>query len=268
MIPPTSIDGTDITGATIDGTDVQEITVDGDVVFTSGGGVSTPPPDASNLIANYDALAITGLSDGQVVNTWADQSGNNRDMSPDDGTDPRYETNEINGNPAVEGQSDYFADGNFLPNAYTYYLVYKQNGGSQKTAYATYQSFGSFINGAFTKFDLNGIVTAYGNGSTGVQPLSTFSFNPQDGNPHVLTVGVDADNGIIVNRVDGDEDVLTNLTTLTISHGDLYLMTGENVKGRSFDGFQAQNLFYDGLHDATTRASVEAFLASKWGITI
>ena len=36
MIPPTSIDGTDITGATIDGTDVQEITVDGDVVFSSG----------------------------------------------------------------------------------------------------------------------------------------------------------------------------------------------------------------------------------------
>ena len=34
---PTSIDGTDITGATIDGTDVQEITVDGDVVFSAGG---------------------------------------------------------------------------------------------------------------------------------------------------------------------------------------------------------------------------------------
>jgi len=36
MIPPTSIDGTDITGATIDGQDVQEITVDGDTVFTAG----------------------------------------------------------------------------------------------------------------------------------------------------------------------------------------------------------------------------------------
>ena len=36
MIPPTSIDGTDITGASIDGTDVQEITVDGDVVFNAG----------------------------------------------------------------------------------------------------------------------------------------------------------------------------------------------------------------------------------------
>jgi len=40
MIPPTSIDGTDITGATIDGTDVTEITVDGQTVFTS------IPPDA------------------------------------------------------------------------------------------------------------------------------------------------------------------------------------------------------------------------------
>jgi len=34
-MPPTSIDGTDITGATIDGTDVQEITVDGDTVFSA-----------------------------------------------------------------------------------------------------------------------------------------------------------------------------------------------------------------------------------------
>jgi len=36
MIPPTSIDGTDITGATIDGQDVEEITVDGQTVFTAG----------------------------------------------------------------------------------------------------------------------------------------------------------------------------------------------------------------------------------------
>jgi len=39
---PTSIDGTDITGATIDGQDVQEITVDGQTVFTA-----TPPLPAS-----------------------------------------------------------------------------------------------------------------------------------------------------------------------------------------------------------------------------
>jgi len=49
MMPPTSIDGTDITGATIDGTDVQEITVDGDTVFSA----QTLPVAYSNLITWY-----------------------------------------------------------------------------------------------------------------------------------------------------------------------------------------------------------------------
>jgi len=49
MSPPTSIDGTDITGATIDGTDVTEITVDGDTVFSA----RTLPVAYSNLIAWY-----------------------------------------------------------------------------------------------------------------------------------------------------------------------------------------------------------------------
>jgi len=49
MIPPTSIDGTDITGATIDGTDVQEITVDGQTVFSA----ESLPVAYSNLVAWY-----------------------------------------------------------------------------------------------------------------------------------------------------------------------------------------------------------------------
>ena len=58
MIPPTSIDGTDITGATIDGTDVQEITVDGDVVFTAGPSF-TLPVAYSNLVGWYPFDAAT-----------------------------------------------------------------------------------------------------------------------------------------------------------------------------------------------------------------
>jgi len=57
MIPPTSIDGTDITGATIDGTDVQEITVDGDVVFS-----------ASQIPASVDNhYPITANDNGTVL---------------------------------------------------------------------------------------------------------------------------------------------------------------------------------------------------------
>jgi len=49
MMPPTSIDGTDITGATIDGTDVEEITVDGNTVFSA----TTLPVAFSDMIAWY-----------------------------------------------------------------------------------------------------------------------------------------------------------------------------------------------------------------------
>jgi hypothetical protein len=52
MIPPTSIDGTDITGATIDGQDVQEITVDGNTVFTA----ENPPPVIPGVVDNFEEV--------------------------------------------------------------------------------------------------------------------------------------------------------------------------------------------------------------------
>jgi len=87
MMPPTSIDGTDITGATIDGTDVQEITVDGDVVFTA----ETLPVAYSNLVAWYpfdsaeyggsNADDVTAILGGSGDDTAYD--GNNTGASYD-----------------------------------------------------------------------------------------------------------------------------------------------------------------------------------------
>jgi len=98
MIPPTSIDGTDITGATIDGTEVTEITVDGDTVFTAG--PSNLPVAFSNLIAWYpfdsatyggsnadDVTAIVGGSgddtahDGNVISGTYQSSGGVTDIN-------------------------------------------------------------------------------------------------------------------------------------------------------------------------------------------
>jgi len=65
MIPPTSIDGTDITGATIDGTDVTEITVDGDTVFT---GV----PDSGVFRLTFDSV---DTQTGTAIDVWNDFDG-------------------------------------------------------------------------------------------------------------------------------------------------------------------------------------------------
>jgi len=66
MMPPTSIDGTDITGATIDGQDVQEITVDGQTVFTAG------PP----IVDDFEDGNLTkyNRSEGNTANFAADSS--------------------------------------------------------------------------------------------------------------------------------------------------------------------------------------------------
>jgi len=67
--PPTSIDGTDITGATIDGQDVQEITVDGQTVF-----LANDVPFFNDLHARYDFSTYSGTSN------FADLTGNGFDL--------------------------------------------------------------------------------------------------------------------------------------------------------------------------------------------
>jgi len=82
MIPPTSIDGTDITGATIDGTDVQEITVDGQTVFTA----ETLPVAYSNLVAWYpfDSATYGGSNADDVTALF--NPGQSGDSTAYDGT--------------------------------------------------------------------------------------------------------------------------------------------------------------------------------------
>jgi len=70
---PTSIDGTDITGATIDGQDVQEITVDGQTVFSAAPAI----PDSVVWQTPYDegsgvtVADIIGSADGTINGaTW------------------------------------------------------------------------------------------------------------------------------------------------------------------------------------------------------
>ena len=65
---PTSIDGTDITGATIDGTDVTEITVDGDVVFSAG-------PTLSPNLKHYWTFDNADVSGNNVFDTVGNIDG-------------------------------------------------------------------------------------------------------------------------------------------------------------------------------------------------
>ena len=68
-----------------------------------------PPPVTTGLQAHYDATAITGLSDGDPVAQWDDESGNGRHITQGTAANrPTYQTGEINGLPVVrfDGTND------------------------------------------------------------------------------------------------------------------------------------------------------------------
>jgi len=120
MMPPTSIDGTDITGATIDGTDVTEITVDGQTVFTA---LSLPQADLDH---DYNVASLS-LSDGDEISTFPDDSGNGNDLTAH-ATGPTFKTNVKNGQPVARVTGDQYLSGpSDLTQPFTVFIVVKAN---------------------------------------------------------------------------------------------------------------------------------------------
>jgi len=82
---PTSIDGTDITGATIDGTDVQQITIDGDTVFSAGDDLT--PNEVSHYRFEQNVLDSFGDNDGSLSGASFNTTSEEGNFSLDVGTD-------------------------------------------------------------------------------------------------------------------------------------------------------------------------------------
>jgi len=120
--------------ARIDGTMSQ------DVVFLGRpGNVGIPDGSTISGISGMtcwvkgDALV---LNDGDLVTTWADQSGNSNDFSSSGATRPTYSAAGINGVPAISfnGSSTYFPTGPsssalLSTSAHTTFIVFKANSG-------------------------------------------------------------------------------------------------------------------------------------------
>jgi len=137
-MPPTSIDGSDITGATIDGQDVSEITVDGNIVFEAGPDI----PDSGMFqdpLIQYNSKSLA-LSDGDVVSSWIDQI-NSTDVTAEgaptyqsnksgfpsvfyDGNDDGHDLNNPPAFPSGTGLTVSFATTVFIPSANDGYLFW------------------------------------------------------------------------------------------------------------------------------------------------
>lgn len=70
---------------------------------TRGGAAAFSPTDIAGLKLWLDASQIVGLNDGDAVATWTDLSGNSNNATQATASkQPTYQTNEVNGKPAVQ----------------------------------------------------------------------------------------------------------------------------------------------------------------------
>jgi len=233
--PPTSIDGTDITGATIDGQEVQEITVDGQTVFKTG------PPAEGDLQARYDFSQETG---GTPI---TDRSGNNFDLTGSFSGLSRT----INGVEAGEFVSDSLTvDFAGINQPFTVAAVVKFDVLDSNKEFFDGGSSGEAL---FKAFNDEYQLFSNGNG---------YSASGVDTNPHILLARYDGTNSLI--REDG-----TQLASGSVGDGSLTGITLGTGRNRSnfFDGLLGEVLVYRG-DQAANFADIELFLGEKFGIQL
>ena len=215
---PTSINGTDITGATIDGTDVQEITVDGQTVFSAA---------ETNLIARYafdnnlndsvgsnDASVTTG---SQSFSTDAKVGSHARDYNA---------TGFDQINSVVDGESAFSITAHIKPrNNTNFQIIMRKN------------PTGPFPDGGDYGFNLSdsGEIRAFGNNDLVGPTLSANTF---------VHIALTFDSGAIELFVDGTlEDSGTNPSEIPSSGPTS--TTNFQIGGPDAGGFD----YYDGLID-------------------
>ena len=246
MIPPTSIDGTDITGATIDGTDVTEITVDGDTVFTAG--APTQIPAANDLYAHYDFSTV----DPNQTTNIPDISGNGENLV--NGSYPGANST-INGIQAgtFDNASSLFTNTFSVRNQpFLWAIVQELNPAGSRDRYISMSS---------QEF------TAIGsNNDNGLWEIFTFQGSFQGSSDLTTQLHLLQFKGTDIFREDGQQTGSGSIGNFSHDHIALGA-AGSNVNAEYYNGAIGEVAFWDG--DQTSNISqIESYFANKWNITI
>jgi len=238
---PTSIDGTDITGATIDGTDVTEITVDGQSVFSGG------IPDSGDLHAQYD-----WSNNSTTTSSVPDLTGNGFDLT---GSFTNL-TGSINGVQAGEfdGSSDEVSvnfSNQLQPN--TIFCVVQFITVSSTNFEGVYGGRNTAGTNQFMSNDSGGYDVFAG--------TNLSSSTSADTSPHIFSVLFDGTSSII--RQDGTQVASGDAGTRVLDG----FVVGKNPFNEFANVYIGEILIYP-QDKSSIFSDVEDFLSSKWGISV
>jgi hypothetical protein len=257
---PTSIDGTDITGATIDGQDVQEITVDGQTVFSAAG---TSEAD-NKLIHRWKLDDVNGT----VTDSVGSADGTNNGVTAVNGT---Y----IGGGAGEgDGSSDFIQTttlGNFGSNADNdFAMAFSVDdhtaGGLQAVMGANNDgSFGDMSVVAQVGRDTAGDIELFLNDDSDNNLLvNTSSGHVADGNEHRVVINkkgnsasdieiyVDQTQRSLTTNID---DGFTNAVNFTVDF-TLFCRNSGGTKQKFFDGVLDDLCIFD---DSLTQSEIQSY---------
>ena len=233
------------------------------------------PDDVEGLKLWLKADALTGLSDGDTVTTWADSSGLGNDATQSDGSKkPIYKVSIINGKPVLrfDGVNDILATAAVANSndAATVIIVAKV---TTKTAYGHFVCYGTNLSGSwnFRQTGTTGRLTL-SNGETNIGAGAINDSTP-DGTTadlqgqgfKVLAGDVTSGNLWTIWENGGEKDTATE--TFTLSASEVLTVGGRPDLG-FLNGDIAEVIVFNSALSVSNREGIQTYLGNKYGITI
>jgi hypothetical protein len=224
--------------------------------FGAGGEVSFSPDDIAGLELWLKADTLV-LSDNDPVATWTDSSGNGNDVTQGTaGTRPLYKTAIQNGLPVVrfDGTDDYMIHTTLnVSQPGTVFIVGKTLAGEGNTR---------FMDGETTGTDRWIFGTSSTNADYQIYAGTSVDTGTPDTAFHYFTVVFNGASS--AGWVDAVSLFASNLGAQNLASG-ITVGAGQNGD-ENLTGDIGELLLYDSELSAPDRASVEAYLAAKWGL--
>lgn len=211
----------------------------------------TDPTDIATCVLWLAADNITGLSDGEMVETWFDTSGQSNSASESEvSARPTYESNELNGLPVVrfDGVDDRFTFPQISLNDFTLFFVVKATGDCallgltgesdpQIRIGQTTDKLSTFDGANNPQSDLLGVSQSQ---------FSIIEFRRSTSTIQFFQNGTAYSSGTMTGQVDVD---ILGAFVLAVN---------------SLNGDLAECIIYESALDSTNRADIKSYLLSKW----
>jgi hypothetical protein len=221
--------------------------------------VSTPcPATISGLTFWVKADAITGLSDGNSLATWTDQSGNGYNATASGTAEPTYKVNILNGLPVVRfnGSSNRMQTAAFnLNQPFSLFVIGMQLAGRNVDTFISDLSGTGFNLTPQYAGTYNSIWLYVPGGGLYFQPVTLTTYNIAGGEVNGTSSLLDW-NGNVGGQLQG---------TLG-SSGSSGVSIGGNSAGDYLGGDIAEAIVYSQALSTTNRQIIEGYLAWKWGL--